>query len=233
MIQINHLKAPPRSALLNETATPLQIGSLFLQAPFLASAPRGRGGRVLVFPGYGASDASTAVLRGYLSFLGYRVAGWGQGANNGDVLTLLEDLKAHVLREARGEPVTLIGWSLGGYLAREVARDLAENVRHVITMGSPVLGGPKYTAVATAFSNAQGGLDVIEQLVAERYNVPLKVPVTALYSKLDGVVAWEACIDPVSDGVEHVEILSTHAGFGFSATAYQKIAHKLAEVHNP
>ena len=226
MITHAPIKPPPRSALLNEALTPLQLGSLALQSPVLASAPRGRGERVIVLPGFGASDASTAVLRTYLNYLGYRVSGWGQGRNEGDVLALLARVSDHVLR--LDEPVHLIGWSLGGYIAREVARDVQHAVDSVITLGSPVVGGPKYTAVASMFETADGALDDVERMVAERYAQPLNVPVTAIYSKLDGVVSWRACIDSWSPNVEHIEVLSTHAGLGFSANAFRIIARKLA-----
>ena len=227
MITHNPIQPPPRSALLNETLTPLQLGSLALQSPMLASAPRGRGERVIVLPGFGASDASTAVLRTFLNYLGYRASGWGLGRNEGDVLALLERVKDSVLR--LDDPVHLIGWSLGGYIAREVARDIQNDVASVITLGSPVVGGPKYTAVASMFEAADGTLDDVEQMVAERYAQPLTVPVTAIYSKLDGVVSWRACIDSWSPNVEHIEVLSTHAGLGFSAHAFRIIARKLAE----
>jgi len=221
------IKPPARTALFNEAFTPLQFSLLLLQAPALALAPRGRG-TVLVWPGFGSGNASTAALRGYLAYLGYRAEGWRVGSNDGDVLNLLERLKDELESRNDPEPVTLVGWSLGGYLAREVARDRPERVSRVITLGSPVVGGPKYTAVASAFAQRGESVDEIERLVDERYGVPLNVPVTAIYSKLDGVVAWEACIDDRSPNVEHVEIVSSHIGLGFSPEAYRIIASRLA-----
>ena len=96
------------------------------------------------------------------------------------------------------------------------------------TLGSPVVGGPKYTAVAGAFASERGALDDIERLVDERYAVPLEVPVTAVYSRLDGVVSWQACIDHYSPNVEHIEVTSSHAGFGFSPDAFRIMADRLA-----
>lgn len=228
MITYAPIQAPPRVALFNEALTPLQLGALALQAPWLAIGPRGNGERVVVLPGFGASDASTVVLRGYLRHLGYNPSGWGLGRNDGDVLALMERLRDHVGNLARAQPVHLIGWSLGGYIAREVARDAPDAVASVITLGSPVVGGPKYTAVAAMFGVREGGLDAVEEMVAARYGKPLAVPVTAIYSKLDGVVAWQACIDAWSPEVEHVEVVSTHAGLGFSASAFRIIADRLA-----
>ena len=225
------IRAPKPSALINEVLTPAYVAGSLLQAnPFL-STPRGNGKRVLVWPGFGASNASTAVLRNYLKFFGYRASGWDIGRNDGDVLGMLEVLKEKVLLEAHNAPVTLVGWSLGGYLAREVARECPDQVRHVVTMGSPVIGGPKYTSIAAAFDDAQNSLDEIERLVDERYAEPLTVPVTALYSKSDGVVAWQACIDERSPNVEHIEVFTSHAGFGFDARVFQLVAARIAQ-HN-
>lgn len=222
------ISPPSPGALLREALTPLQLWLLLLNTPALAMAPRGRGERVNVWPGFGAGNASTLILRSYLGFLGYRVKGWSLGNNNGDVLAQLDRLKSDLLAENRSEPVTLIGWSLGGYLAREVARDCPDLVRQVVTLGSPVVGGPKYTAVAAAFARRGESMDDIERLVDARYDIPLRVPVTAIFSKADGVVAWQACIDERSPHVEHVEVYSSHAGLGFSPQAYRILADRLA-----
>jgi len=222
-----NIKPPAPSALLNEALTPLQIPFLLAQAPNLAFAPRGRGERVLVWPGFGAGNASTTTLRAYLRYLGYRVEGWSQGTNSGDVLSLLDVLKEDLERRGDLEPVTLVGWSLGGYLAREVARDCPGRVRQVVTLGSPVVGGPKYTAVANAFARLGTSVDEIERLVDERYDVPLQTPITAIYSRSDGVVSWQACIDERSPNVEHVEVRASHIGLGFSPQVYRIIAGKL------
>lgn len=223
-----NIKPPARGALINEAFTPLQFSLLLAQAPSLALAPRGRGEQVLVWPGFGAGNSSTATLRAYLRYLGYQAEGWSQGNNDGNVLDLLDRLKTDLEARNGRRQVALVGWSLGGYLAREVARDCPDRVSRVITLGSPVVGGPKYTAVARAFAQRGESIDEIERLVDERYNVPLDVPVTAIYSKLDGVVAWEACIDDRSPNVEHVEVLSSHVGLGFSPQAYRIIAERLA-----
>ncbi|MGE0621936.1 MAG: esterase/lipase family protein [Pseudomonadales bacterium] len=219
------LSAPPPGALLNESLTALELPRLLLQAPRLVRATRGTGQRVLVLPGYGADDSSTALIRGYLRFLGYRPAGWGLGRNDADVLALLERLRSRVAALAEEGPIRLVGWSLGGYLAREVARDCPEAVGRVVTLGSPVVGGPKYTSVARLFA----GLDDIEALVDARYATPLTVPVTAVYSRLDGVVSWQACIDDRSPNVEHVEVSTTHIGLGFSPEVLRIIADRCAQ----
>jgi dienelactone hydrolase len=224
------LRAPSALGLLGESRGLLEIPKLLIQFPTLARQPRGRGQRVLVLPGYGAGDASTAVIRAYVRFLGYQPHGWGLGRNEGDVPALLprvvERLEA-LAREAGGA-IRLIGWSLGGYLAREAARERPQAAQQVITLGSPVVGGPKYTAVARAYSRRGIDLDAIKTQVAARNSQPLETPVTAVYSRSDGIVAWQACIDRHSPNVEHVEVNATHLGLGVSPDVFQIIAERLA-----
>lgn len=226
------IQPPSPAGLLGEARGLLELPRLLLRAPELRRQPRGRGQRVLVLPGYGAGDASTGVLRGYLQLLGYRPVGWGLGRNDGEVPELLPQVVARLERVAddEGGPVALIGWSLGGVLAREAARERPRAAQRVITLGSPVIGGPKYTAVAGAYRRRGVDLDAIEAEVEARNREPLATPVTAIYSRSDGVVAWRACIDPWSDRAEHVEVDTTHLGLGFSPAVYAIIADRLARA---
>jgi len=113
-------------------------------------------------------------------------------------------------------------------LAREAARDRPDLVRHVVTLGSPVVGGPKYTAVAGVYRSRGVDLDAVEAEVDARYANSLSTRVTAIYSRSDGVVAWRACIDRRSPNVDHVEVVATHLGLGFSADVLAAIARALA-----
>jgi pimeloyl-ACP methyl ester carboxylesterase len=184
---------------------------------------------VLVLPGYGAGDVSTLLLRNYLRFLGYDARGWALGRNTGNVRGLLPrilDALDATAREA-GAPVRMVGWSLGGYLAREAARERPDLVQQVITLGSPVIGGPKYTLAAESYRRRGLDLDEVERQVAARNAVPLRTPVVAIYSRADAVVAWEACIDEHCADVEHVEVSTTHLGLGFSPEVFVIIARRL------
>ena len=224
------IQAPSPAGLLGQAWGLLELPRLLVQFPKLARQPRGRGQRVLVLPGYGAGDASTALLRAYLRFLGYQPRGWGLGRNDGEVPDLLPRVVERLEAVAReeGSAVRVIGWSLGGYLGREAARERPQAARQVITLGSPVVGGPKYTAVAGAYRLRGIDLDEIEAAVAERNRLPLATPVTAVYSRSDGVVAWQACIDRHAQNVEHVEVETTHLGLGLSPEVFQIIAERLA-----
>jgi pimeloyl-ACP methyl ester carboxylesterase len=208
----------------------LELPRLLLRFPELARLPRGAGQPVLVLPGFGAGDSSTLVLQTYLRFLGYRVRGWRLGLNTGQVRALLPRVQQRVaqLADVAGEPVQLVGWSLGGVLARETARDRPDLVRRVITLGSPIAGGPKYTAMGRVYRQQGVDLDALEAAVEAREATPIRVPITAIHSRADGVVAWQACIDRHSPDVENLEVSATHLGLGFAADVYQLIAERLA-----
>jgi pimeloyl-ACP methyl ester carboxylesterase len=186
---------------------------------------------VVLLPGFGFTPRAMAPIGGYLARLGHRVVDWGLGRNDGRVPKLLErlDARTEALAQEAGEPVVAIGWSLGGYLAREAARDRPERFRKVITLASPVVGGPRFTATSAWYARKGYDLDEIERGVAERFEKPLKVPVVALYSKRDGVVAWEACIDRWSPDVRHVEVSSTHTGIGLSPESLRIVAREVEE----
>ena len=220
---------PSRWSLLNESRVVWDVAQSVARLPLLAMQPRGDGAPVLVLPGFGASDASTAPLRAFLRLLGHDAHGWELGTNGGDVAALLPRVIAQLERRAAGgERVRLVGWSLGGVLAREAARERPELVERVVTLGSPVVGGPKYTAAGRTYQQRGVDLDALEATIAERERTPLRVPVTAIYSKRDGVVAWQACIDRHNAQVEHIEVSSSHAGLGVHAEVYALIAQRLA-----
>jgi pimeloyl-ACP methyl ester carboxylesterase len=224
------IRPPDPGRAWREVSGLLEIPRLLLRAPALARAPRGDGGPVMVLPGYGTGDRSTAILRAYLAWLGHDVRPWGLGRNDGDVPRLLPRVVERVGSLARetGRPVRLVGWSLGGYLAREASRDVPSAVDRVVTLGAPVVGGPKYTLTARSYRRRGIDLDAIEAAVEAREEVPLLRPVLAVYSRRDGVVAWQACVDTRNRCVEHVEVESSHLGLGFSPVVYLIVARRLA-----
>jgi len=223
-------RTPPSYSFLLEGLAWLDPLQLLLRAPDLARAPRGAGEPVLVLPGFAASDASTLALRSYLRWLGYDARGWGLGTNRGDLRALVPRVIALLSQRAeaaRGR-VRCVGWSLGGNLAREAARERPDLVERVVTLGTPAVGGPKYTSVAHRYRRRGADLDGIEAQMAERERVPIRVPVTAIYSRRDGVVAWRACIDRSTPDVEHVEVSAAHLGLGFHPEVYRVVADRLA-----
>ncbi len=224
------LVAPARRGILGEALGLLELPRLLLRSPDLARQPRGDGGPVMVLPGFGVGGGSTALIRGYLRALGWDARDWGLGRNHGDVPDLIPQVveRLEQLADEAGRPAALVGWSLGGVLAREAARERPAQARCIVTLGSPVVGGPKYTAVAEVYRRQGIDLDAIEAEVLARDAVPITTPVTAVFSRRDGVVAWRACIDRISERVEHVEVGTTHLGLGFSAEVLGIIAARLA-----
>jgi pimeloyl-ACP methyl ester carboxylesterase len=222
---------PSPSGLFREARVFLEFPRLLFRSVGLVLQPRGHGEPVLVLPGYGAGDASTAFLKTYLRVLGYRVTGWHLGRNSGNVPDLMPRVMKRLLSIHRRtqQRVRVIGWSLGGFIAREAARERPDLVHQVITLGTPVVGGPKYTVVAHMLRRRGIDLDAMEAEIASRNAILLQTRVTALYSRSDGVVAWQACIDNGGANVEHVEVRTTHFGFGFSPQVYKIIAQRLAD----
>ena len=105
-----------------------------------------------------------------------------------------------------------------------------EIVRGVVTLGSPVIGGPKYTRAAGFYRNVlKQDLDEIERSVDARNQIPIQVPLTAIYSKRDKVVQWEACIDDFNEHCEHIEVDASHLTLGFDPKVLELVSSKVRE----
>lgn len=196
-----------------------------------ADVPHGSGEHVMVVPGFATDDSWTARLRSFLTSIGYEARGWGLGRNDGRVPKLVPAVveQTEKLATEFGRPVRLIGWSLGGYLVREAARERPELVERVITLGTPVVGGPTYTASAPMYLKKGYDLEEIAATVIERERRPITVPVFAVYSRSDGVVAWRSCIDTFDNPhVEHHEVASTHLGMVNSPRVFRLVADLMA-----
>lgn len=231
-INVPAASPPSRLATLLEFRAPLDWATVLLRAPQLLSAPRGDGRPVLLLPGYGTDETSMKPLGAYLRFLGYDVYDWGQGRNRGHVdsyVARVAERAKEIQQTLDGETLTLIGWSLGGVIAREVARLHEPQVREVITLGTPIVGGPKYTAVADRFAkSADIDLDAFELEVHARNSIGISQPVTSIYSKLDGVVGWRASVDTYNRQARNIEVYASHFGIGLNGRVWQLIAEILA-----
>jgi len=226
---------PPRAILqLLEARAPLELSALLLQLPLLRfGAPHGSGEAVVVLPGFLADDASTWLLRRFLVAIGYDARPWGLGANTGPGAPLVArtlDL-VNELAKGRTNSVNLVGWSRGGIIAREVARARGDLVRQVITLGTPVRGGPGASSIGRLVAASLGvNTQDLRKLQDHRERTPIRVPITALYSRTDGVVSWQAAFDEHNPDVEHVEVGGSHIGLGVNADVYRIVAERL---HNP
>lgn len=228
-IEYEPIAPPGRLDSLQELRLPLDV---LRWAPSWLAMKSGHAERprtVILLPGFGAGPQSMRVMESFLRRRGHRARDWGLGRNTGDAKQLRTRLKRVVEESiaAHGEPVVLVGWSLGGYIAREYAREHADGIRKIVTLGSPVIGGPRYTATAEWYRSRGHDLAEIERAIKDRYAVPLRVPVAAIYSKRDGIVAWQACIDQWSPNVRHVEVSETHVGLGFAPRVLAIVADEI------
>ncbi len=210
-----------------------EFGAVLPAWPALRRAPRGDGHPVIVFPGLSASDSSTFPLRQYLATLGYNVSGWNQGFNFGARAGVLGTVSRQVREtfDATGKPVSLIGWSLGGVYAREIAKLHPGMVRSVITLGTPFSGLAKSTNAWRIYELTSGRKIDHE---SNKYDLPgaPPVPTTSIFSRSDGVVAWKASIQKpsaVQPHTENIEVLASHLGIGLNPSAWWAVADRLSQ----
>ena len=210
-----------------------EFGALLPAWPVLNKAPKGDGHAVMVFPGLSANDVSTVPLRYYLQSLNYKPWGWEQGFNFGPRAGVIDEAKSNLERtfKSTGRKVSLIGWSLGGVYARELAKEMPHMVRSVITLGTPFAGSPKSTNAWRVYQLASGRN--IERESAG-YDLPTAppVPTSSIYTKTDGVVAWQASIQAPSKTnarTENIEVIASHIGLGLNPTAWWAVADRLSQ----
>ena len=184
----------------------------------------------MVFPGMGASDATTLPLRRFLRSLGYVTQAWGQGFNFGPRPGVLERASADVraLAERHGQPVSLIGWSLGGIYARELAKMHADRTRCVITLGTPFTGHPKATNAWRIYELLSGN-KVGDADADGRDRKAPPVPTTSIYSRTDGIVAWRCSLNDPGPLAENIEVHASHVGMGMNPLALYAVADRLAQ----
>ena len=181
---------------------------------------------MLVLPGMHVGDWTTAPLRRFLRARGHDARGWGLGFHRADVAATLPEAMGSLERLAAetGAAVALVGWSLGGVVARELARLRPDLVRCVVTLGAPVVGGVRFVTVSYPW---RGRRDEVERLTLEAGRAPIRVPLTAIWSRRDGIVRGEACVDLETPGATNIEVRSAHWGLGFDPDALEAIARAL------
>lgn len=226
------LDPPSKWLLLMEARAWAEFAAFLLSVPFLRRLPRGDGHAVLVIPGFGASDSSTLLMRTLLRQLGYVAYGWGRGRNLGMRPAIKDHLAQRMeqLSDLHGGKVSLIGWSLGGVYVREMARHAPQLVRQVITMGSPINGHPDANNVATLFSLLHRNENVnLDWDAFQRRRIPPPVPCTAIYSRSDGIVAWQCSREEPAPNTDNVEVFASHFGLGTNPMVMAVVADRLAQ----
>ena len=200
-----------------------------------ADHPKGDGHPVIIFPGLASDGHAVAPLRSHCLRLGYAAMDWGRGWNTGprgDVDAWLESLAGDVraLLDGFDEPPTMIGWSLGGIYARELAKLDGMDVRQVITIGTPFNGTPAQTHAGWVYRVLSGKPARLSRSLRQRLATPPGVPTTSIYSRSDGVVAWQACRhDRPARHVEDVAVQGSHLGMGWNPQVLKVVADRLAQ----
>jgi pimeloyl-ACP methyl ester carboxylesterase len=224
---------PALPLYLSEPGRAVADYGLYLAArPLVPRLPHGDGHSVLVLPGLLADDISTRALRTVLRRLGYDVHGWGLGRNIGPTAACVTGMRDLVdtLTDTSGKPVTIIGWSLGGIFARDLARRSPVAVRQVVTLGSPFRLARNSQSRATKVFDRFSHLHVEHRtLPLESEALPLGVPATSIYSHFDGIVHWQTCLDTPGEHCENIAVMASHLGLGHHPASIWAIADRLAQ----
>jgi len=208
----------------------------FARMRFTGDEPslQGDGHVVVFFPGLGADHRFMDPLSDYCRRLGYECRHWGRGFNVGPagdpaawLAELAVELAASIPHARKG--MTLVGWSLGGLYAREIAKTMPQRVRQVITLGSPFANVTKSTNVHWLYELLNGKAPEVDPQFARRLRTPPPVPTTSIYSRSDGVVAWQACVSAPGPQSENIEVESSHLGLIWHPDVRRVVADRLAQ----
>ncbi len=225
------LSAPSARLMLSEARAPFEFVRFLMRASRQKDLPPGDGHAVMLIPGFGVSDVALKPLARAIDRLGYATYGWGEGVNLGMRREIRHNLviRLRALNERHASAVSLIGWSLGGVFAREMARANPQLVRRVISLGSPINGHPAANNMMPLFRLANRGKPVNEDLEGfNRRKIAPPVPCTAIYSRTDGVVAWQACLEEPAENTENLQVSASHFALPFNLDALACIAQRLA-----
>ncbi|MBK7001304.1 MAG: alpha/beta fold hydrolase [Rhodoferax sp.] len=233
------MKPPSGLLLLLEVRALLELGTYFAAQRLLTrispkNSPRGHH-PVLVIPGFGTSDTMTVPLRQFLTDLGYAAHGWEQGMNLGMNPAVRARLLERVaqLHQTYGAKISLVGHSLGGVFARELAKKIPQDIRQVITLGSPIAGPPGANNIERVyhFFNPRKH-EHVDLHVLQRRRAPPPVPITSIYSRSDGIVAWQCALEKESPLAENIAVHGSHSGLCFNPLALYVLANRLSQPEN-
>lgn len=226
------LRPPGLGLLLAEIRGIFEFNASLMLSPFLMGAPRGDGHPVLTLPGFLASDLSMAPMRRYLTELGYEPHAWRMGRNVGGIARMRAALRKRLaeIYQTSGRKVSIVGWSLGGVYARDLALQAPEMVRTIVTLGSPFANDIRATNATRLYEalsgETVGGNPELEQAIAG----DLPVPVSSIYSKSDGIVNWRTCLLRACETAENIEVhFASHVGIGVNPAALWAVADRLAQ----
>jgi pimeloyl-ACP methyl ester carboxylesterase len=230
--ETGRLRAPGLGLLLAEARGIFEFNTSLLLSPLLMRAPRGDGHPVLTLPGFLAGDLSMVPMRRYLKELGYDTYAWKMGRNLGGVARVRAALRDRLagIHDATGRKISVVGWSLGGVYARDLALQMPHMVRYVVTLGSPFANDIRATNATQLYEALTGETIEDNSELREALAGDLPVPTTSIYSRTDGIVNWRTCLLRPSDTAENIEVhLASHVGLGVNAAALWAVADRLAQ----
>ena len=227
------MSSPDRQPLRDlawEACAPFEYMALGLCWPLLRAAPRGDGRPVLVIPGLGGDDASTLPLRWFLRSRGFDAHGCRAGRMTTSSLAPFTAVTARLMELAdRHGPVGLVGVSLGGMFARELARSRPEAVRMIVSLGTPIWRGVDGHNAARLYRLVRRRTPNPVLFETEDLRPPLDRPATAIYTRTDGFVRWATCLETPGAWRENIEVRATHTGLAANPTALFVVADRLAQ----
>lgn len=230
-------RAPHPLLALSEGRAVFEFGAFFASRAYLATLPKGDGHTVMTLPGFMATNNSTGPMRSLLKSLGYDAHGWDSGRNvrvNEELVTKLED-QIDRLCDQSGRKISLIGWSLGGVLARELAKLRPDSVRLVMSLGSPISDDRSHTNASRLFEFFNGNEpEEIRDGQFRGLDIAPPVPTTSVLTKTDGVVHWRGSVqDPAKASgapTENIRVFASHLGLGVNPSVMIAMADRLAQA---
>jgi pimeloyl-ACP methyl ester carboxylesterase len=228
----DRLRPPGLGLLLAEARGIFEFNASLLLAPLLMRARRGDGHPVLALPGFLASDLSMAPMRRYLGELGYDTYAWRMGRNTGGISRIRAALRDRLaeIHAACGRKVSIVGWSLGGVYARDLALQAPDLVRYVVTLGSPFANDVTATNATRLYEALSGEAVEDNSELRKAIAGDLPIPTSSIYSRADGIVNWRTCLVRSSDTAENIEVhLASHVGLGVNPAALWAVADRLAQ----
>jgi pimeloyl-ACP methyl ester carboxylesterase len=226
------LRPPSLGLLLAEMRGIFELNASLMMSPLLMRAPKGDGHPVLALPGFLASDLSMAPLRRYLTELGYDAHAWQMGRNLGGLSRVRAALRERLaaIHASTGRKVSVVGWSLGGVYARDLALHAPELVRYVMTLGSPFANDVRATNATKLYEMLSGETVGDDPEFLEAIAGELPMPSTSIFSRADGVVNWRTCLLRPSATAENIEVyLASHVGLGVNPAVLWAVADRLAQ----
>jgi len=226
-------KGPSLFWTLTEGRGIFEFNAFYAARLLMKRLPKGDGHPVIVFPGFVGSDRSTKPMRGLLKDLGYKTFGWGLGRNlvfNASREAEMRELLERVFK-AEGRKVTLIGWSLGGVFAREIAKANPDYVRGVITLGSPISGDLDQSSARRLYEFFNGPATSEMKARLKTIATAPPVPTTSIFTKTDGIVAWRASVQKAGENknIENISLPASHMGLGVNPLVMVALADRLAQ----